>query len=368
MKTLLCVLFALVLAACQTSAQKPIPGTAPAPKVQVFTLAGGGYSGLAFENKAGEEWIFKSLTDRGPNKEGYERKGRWRRPFVNPGFHPFWMRLAINPAKGTARVLTPTDWLDGKGRAMSGLPPRQGKNDELAVNFRGTQLKADPSGMDPECIAVDDDGSFWVGEEYGPSLLHFSPESRLLSRWSPREKKTAKSAVALPEIYGTRKPNRGFEGIALTSDDVFAFLQSPVPGEDFARVLRISKSGKVIAEYAYPFATDGDPAADKIGDATALPDGRLLVIEQNGKTGAKAVRRVYAIKIPIAPAGASVPAKVEKTLVADLSKLGLADYEKAEGLARVDEKTIAVVNDNDFRVVDPNAESKLFLITFPAPF
>lgn len=368
MKTLLWVSFVLSLAACQTSAKKAEVPAAKQPTVQVFTLAGGGYSGLVFESKVGEEWIFKSLTDRGPNKEGYRKKGRWLRPFVNPGFHPFWMRLAVNPMKGTSRVLTPTDWLDGEGRAMSGVPPRHGKGDEIGVNFRGTQLKADPNGIDPESLAVDDDGSFWVGEEYLPSLLHFSSESRLLSRWAPREKKTPKGAVALPEIYARRKPNRGFEGLAITSDDVFAFLQSPIEGENFTRILRISKGGRTIGEFAYPFETEGRPAPDKIGDATALPDGRLLVIEQNGKTGEKAFRRVYAIKIPIVPEGTKEPAKVEKTLVADLTKLGLADDDKAEGLARVDDKTIAVVNDNDFRVVDPGAESKLFLITFPAPF
>ena len=29
------------------------------------------------------------------------------------------------------------------------------------------------------------DGAFWVGEEYGPSLLHLSPDGVVRARWVP---------------------------------------------------------------------------------------------------------------------------------------------------------------------------------------
>ena len=69
------------------------------------------------------------------------------------------------------------------GRAdvpMSGLPnvdPRGGawNSDEFPLDRDGKEIPFDEFGIDPESLAVDGAGNFWVGEEYGPSLLKFDP-------------------------------------------------------------------------------------------------------------------------------------------------------------------------------------------------
>ena len=87
--------------------------------------------------------------------------------------------------------------------------------------------------FDPESLVVDRDGTFWIGEEFGPFVLHVAADGRLLD--APVEAKGLRSpdypsTVRLPPsprgFGGTGKPDathtasagptvrrsRGFEG------------------------------------------------------------------------------------------------------------------------------------------------------------
>ena len=103
---------------------------------------------------------------------------------------------------------------------------------------------------------------------------------------------------------------------------------------------------------------------DKIGDAVALPDGTFLVMERDDATGAEARKRVYHIDINPATdfLGYDLPAGVELQSDAGLANLGIRGsgnnstwtwpigydaVDKPEGLALIDEQTLAVLNDND---------------------
>ena len=93
--------------------------------------------------------------------------------------------------------------------------------------------------MDTEGIAYDTrDGSYWLGEEYGPSILAVAADGTLLMRITPKGLGLAMNGVAvrelLPNVYMMRKPNRGFEGIAISPDGsrLFVMLQSPLLNPD----------------------------------------------------------------------------------------------------------------------------------------
>src|SRR4030095_747708 len=101
---------------------------------------------------------------------------------------------------------------------------------------------------------------------YSPSLVHVDPTGKVIKRYVPEGLKLEGTdypvAKVLPSIYGKRKINRGFEGLALSADEktLYAVLQSPLLNPD-RKTGDISRNNRVVAfataieevtaEYAY---------------------------------------------------------------------------------------------------------------------
>jgi hypothetical protein len=68
-------------------------------------------------------------------------------------------------------------------------------------------LAKDPDGYDPEGLVAMPDGSFWVSDEYGPFITHFTAQGKELARLSPFKT----GPEALPAELKNRVPNRGME-------------------------------------------------------------------------------------------------------------------------------------------------------------
>lgn len=324
-------------------------------------------------------------------------------------------RLDIGPAisqvqvRGTTVHLVRTLALrDKDGGAISGLPIPSATSQEFEPVFAldGTPLAPDPGGADTESIAALRDGSFWVGEEYGPSLLKVLPDGRIAQRWSPIGTaplfKGARYPVraVLPQIAMRRRLNRGFEAIALSPDErwLFVVFQSALAQGGKARArgrtVRIWKldaaSGKVAAQFLYPFdrpetfARDGKKSkwSDlKICDAQALGGDRLLLLERISKTA-----KLYTVDLT---ADMKTPAKniseqtrpaLEQMSKSDLKKAGVPLLKKAlvfttddapqitpdlEGMALLSPRDLILVNDNDFGV--EGAKTQFWRVRFKTP-
>ena len=239
----------------------------------------GGFSGLVFEKESGGSYYFKTITDRGPNgwSEGSER------PFLIPEFSPQIISLKANTSNMKLEVIDQLPLKQKNGNPLTGLPNR--REEENPTDLYGLMYSLDPNGLDTESLAIDQDGSFWVGEEYAPSIAHFDQNGKMIKRLGP--------GFELPKIYLERKPNRGFEGVAVFENRVWAILQSPLPKEDgLARIVEVdSESNKAIAEYFYPF----EKGNEKIGDLYAISPNALIAIEQNGKVGKDSSKLVFKI-------------------------------------------------------------------------
>ncbi|NUM87748.1 MAG: esterase-like activity of phytase family protein [Bdellovibrionales bacterium] len=325
------------------------------------TLAGqkvrlGGFSALHFLGQEGGKHRFLTMTDRGPNAFFIEDKRGLLRPFLLPDFSPRIVELEADFAAGEIRVVRQVLFTDWSGRPMTGLPTS--KEDETPADLWGKKLKYSGNGMDSEALVVMPDGSFWVGEEYHPSLLHFSKTGRLISRHSPRVRKGG-----LPEAFGRRRHNRGFEALAYDGKLLWAFLQSPLEGR--SKVVRVlvfdPKKKRSVGEYVYMLET---AKADKLGDAVAVGESKILVIERDGAAGAGTFKRIYEVDFSAATdvsrmkGGDSLESFTEsewdgiqpgkKRLVKDFAAVGFDRAEKAEGLAFLPDGRLAVINDNDF--------------------
>lgn len=149
------------------------------------------------------------------------------------------------------------------GRPLSGLPlpDDEGSQDmEPVFGIDGRPLGSDPHGADPEALVALSDGSFWIAEEYGPSLLKVSPDGIVERRWTPAGLTLPASEIPvqdiLPAAARRRRPNRGFEGLAISPDEtrLYVAMQSAlqIHGEpaDSARIWTLdAASGAVVAEH-----------------------------------------------------------------------------------------------------------------------
>lgn len=140
--------------------------------------------------------------------------------------------------------------------------------------------------FDVESIVRAADGTYWIGDEFGPFLLHFSARGELL------EAPIALPGVQAPENpYLNGEPNlgrsKGFEGMARSLDGkrLYPLLEGTVSG-DRPGTLRmyefdVRKRGYTGKRWLYPL----DDPAHAIGDAVIVDRHRFLIIERDGAQG-----------------------------------------------------------------------------------
>jgi len=208
---------------------------------------------------------FWMLTDRGPNGQ-IRVDGSNRRTFWVPEFNPTILR--VKTEEKAIRILETIPIVGQSGKPVTGLPNLKGI-DETPYDYSAKEiLPFNPNGLDTEGLVRASAGDFWIAEEYSPSLVHLDRNGKALKRYIPEglnlEGTDYPVAQALPAIYGKRKINRGFEGIALSADEkmLYLVLQSPLlnPDRKTGDVSRNTRllvfdiaSERVTAEYVYRF-------------------------------------------------------------------------------------------------------------------
>ncbi|MFJ3672752.1 esterase-like activity of phytase family protein [Streptomyces sp. NPDC090106] len=334
---------------------------------------------------AGRKGEFWTVTDRGPNGQ-IKVSGTKRRTFPVPGFDPAIVKIKVSG--DTVKVLDAIPITTSSGKAVTGLPNQQAR-DEAPYDYNAqTPLSYDPNGLDTEGIVRAADGSFWLVDEYGPSLVHVSARGKVLTRYVPEGLNLTGAGYpvveALPSVLLHRKINRGFEGLALLPNgDLVLAVQSPLSlpdtdageGSRTTRLLRFSPKKKAVtAEYAYRFdpVEVVDPGEDdtselKISSVVAVGGDRLLVEERTDKAARLQLVRLDRTSNILGgawdddttspsleqlddPAAEGVPV-LGKRLVVDLGTVAGVPG-KIEGVARVDHDTLALINDNDFGMTD----------------
>lgn len=370
---------------------------------------------------AGRRGRFWMTTDRGPNGTA-DVAGTKRRTLLDPAFVPTLIEIDFaDDGSRNTRVIRSIPLAGRSGRPLSGRPNGVGRDEPIFDAVRGTPLPPDPDGVDTEGVVQMPDGTFWMAEEYRPSLLRVSATGRVLERFVPEGTRLDGADCdvhdKLPAAYSKRRDNRGFESIASSPDGkrLFAMLQSPL---DNGKAKQVGKAGNVrllvfdpaagkpAAEHVYRLGDPADsdfltkgaaPADGKICALAAIDAETLLVIEQDDA----GLARLYRAGLDDAtdtlgwkPRGSGDTLEetrdlraagirpIVKTLVADLEALvprmrrdvyGDAAASnglplKVEGMAILGPDRIALVNDNDFGVhVKPGSECRscLWVIRLP---
>jgi hypothetical protein len=271
----------------------------------------GGFSDLQPEGASGKEYW--TITDRGPNFDGQTGTlcTTGRKVYPLPAFAPEIVRVGMKDDELRVKERIP---LRFPGGPAVGTPVRPAPKNEVSVDGSCAALGTSPRGIDSEGIAVDPrDGSFWIADEYLPSVLHVTRDGAVVARIVPAGAPAAQAATggvtvvgAFPETVGANfRPNRGFESVAISpsGEALYVALQSPLeyrwptgderpspnPRNSLAlRVFRLDIGGpaapSVDRQWIYPLDVNGGasgPLADKVSAMLWLAEDVLAVEERD---------------------------------------------------------------------------------------
>ena len=221
--------------------------------------------------------------------------------------------------------------------------------------------------FDPESIVRTKEGEFWVGDEFGPFLLHFDSQGRLLVPPVPTP------GVAVPEnpFLGDRRPNQpssgGFEGMDKTADGgfLYALLEKTTEG-DPPGLLRLYRFDPAIGAFSgdgpYRFYPLEVKHGHYIGALAVVSPRTIAVLERDNEQGPAAhFKKIYLADLDDHEEGV-----LRKRELADLLKIpdpegigagvegnrGAGSFAMPfitlEGLVKTPGGFLAVCNDNNY--------------------
>jgi len=329
-------------------------------------------SGIFFKEKdKNGNLYFYVISDRGPNGDGpiYEEESNKisTKFFPTPSFTP---TIAIVKVSASGAQVVDKVEIKTNNKKITGLPIPNGvvgATNEIALNETLDKLGYNVNGLDTEAVVVDNKGNFWISDEYGPFILNIdSKTGNIIKKLEPEN--------GLPEIIKYRQANRGMEGLAISKDGtLYGIVQSTldINGEtsnsaQFLRVVEVNPISGKTKMYAYPHdIKDYKKSKDaKIGDMASIGDNKFLIIEQGKMANKQMKNMIYLMDISDATdisdkkinnkeleyeKGNLDIKMIKKIPLLDLRAYGWEE-EKAEGIAVIDEKTIAITSDNDFGI------------------
>ena len=367
------------------------------------TVHEGGWSGLELDTSDPTGSSFWSIQE-GGLATSRENATRNDRIVAFPGHHQKLVHLKLD---GETLAFDRIDSIASWGNPAvftNGLQNTIATSDatQLRMNLATgaidttAKIPASADGYDFEAIRFHG-GAYWLSDESGPYIAKVNATTRRIDKqWSPDN--------GLPKVFARRRANRGFEAMAVTpSGKVVAMTQSPlynaqgdVPNSStrdsrVQRLLVLDPATGAVREHAY--LNDQKPNAlgptrkehdCKIGDMVAIDDTRFLVVEHGEGAGGKYWIDLWAVDITDATnvtatnksgmtfssgnltleqlqdSAALATNKVvaaTKTLVRG-DVLGTTPWRSTqpEGLAIVNDTTVALLSDDNFGCRDMDAD------------
>lgn len=256
--------------------------------------------------------------------------------------------------------------------------------DQDQLVMQGKAISIDPgirqpvlltgADFDPESFQRMADGSFWIGDEFGPWMLHFDRVGRLLQVPVSLPGVTSPDNLLVAGEASLAQRSGGFEGMAYDAERnlLFPMLEKPLQGGG-AHVLIHAfdpQSGKFLkqAPMRYPL----DQGATSIGAIQYSGRGSFIVLERDNAQGEAArIKRIYRVD----EARVDEHGLLQKLLLVDLLDIqdphGLAgansgaegksfafSFQTIESLIILGPDTLGLVNDNNYPFGDgPGSEA-----------
>jgi hypothetical protein len=265
--------------------------------------------------------------------------------------------------------------------------------------------------FDPESIEVGRDGTFWIGEEFGPFLLHADRQGRLLEAPIPVPGAKSPQNPTLDVLHGERPTvaqSRGLESLAISPDRgrLYPMLEGALANDD-PQDLRIfsfdiqqrqflGQIGKLRMEMpgakvnlstlklkdgsaAYPGTTPPTgTGGESVAEMTSVNANQFLIVERDGNGDGLAAPREKKVYLLDRRGPEARDGYLAKHALADL--LAIPDpkhlvspavdffqmpFVTIESVHVVDSSTIIVVDDNNFPFSNGRSRSETNARTGP---
>ena len=218
--------------------------------------------------------------------------------------------------------------------------------------------------LDPESLQRVADGSFWIGDEFGPYLLHFDASGALLE--APFELKglVSETRPGSEQSSHTLRRSRGFEGMAKSEPGktLFPMLEGALNGdENFLNIYSFDiDSRRFNNESANQpdFRYQPEAGATAIGAFKLLDETSGLIIERDSGQGAKAKhKKIYRVDLSqVSAAGTLVKTELVDLLnINDPHDLNLdgetvfsLPMSTIEGLIILEDNLLGIITDNNY--------------------
>ncbi|HET9160159.1 MAG TPA: esterase-like activity of phytase family protein, partial [Caulobacteraceae bacterium] len=254
--------------------------------------------------------VIQTLPDRGPNNVAGLATTNYAARLETFAVTLNGASLTLKPSGGTLLK-------DSTGSAFTGRDPGKGsltRDGMLYPSPPHGDAGADRISIDPEAVSFLADGSFYVGDEYGPMIYHFGADGRQQGAIMPTPAIAPK--ISAQPGFGSndnpvqpgstgRRSNQGLEGVSVSPDGrrLFAVLQSATLQDNPAnadvqrnttRVLvyditRTKTPSQPVGEYVLQLPTyrangDGGPADRTAAQSEilALNERQFLMLSRDG--------------------------------------------------------------------------------------
>lgn len=199
---------------------------------------------------------------------------------------------------------------------------RNGVLDFPIVNESTDDRLLTGADFDIESVVRAKDGTFWVGEEFGPFLLHFDAEGTLLDKpFSLPGAKSPQNPYLQPGETPRVRGSRGFEALAASVNGRYLYpivegAYADDPDLRRREVLEFDTRSGAYTGRTWNYQTDQEP--NVIGDAFTTRNDRLLIVERDDFEGDQSVtKRIYEVDLKTADA----EGYLEKSLVVDALRI-----------------------------------------------
>ncbi|MDX1459854.1 MAG: esterase-like activity of phytase family protein [Xanthomonadales bacterium] len=226
-----------------------------------------GFSAIIADGRGG----FIALTDNGFGTRENSRDFVLRLYFLDPAFRTASGGLGQVQIDGFIGLSDPERRMPHKIMADRECYDSESPCRQVGRRIRSNRLLTG-ADLDPESLQPGRDGTFWIGDEFGPYILHFGSEGELLT--PPFTLEGLRSPQRLPQAPEavTVRTSKGFEGMARGpfGDRLYPMLEGPLS----------DREGEV------PIYTFNIPGGKFINRRPDEPSLRYPLDEEGGAIGA----------------------------------------------------------------------------------
>jgi len=261
------------------------------------------------------------------------------------------------------------------------------------VNQNSRERLLTGADFDIESIRQDRNGDFWIGDEFGPFLLHTDATGKVLEAPIPLPQvKSPQNPTLGPGETANLPGSRGFEGTAISPDRNFLYpmLEGALiddPDQQRRFIYEFDLNRRQYTGQRWQYRTEAANYA--IGDFTALDQHRLLVIERDNNQGQAAqFKKIFLVdRRRTDPAGFLVKEEIVDLLqIADPNRISLPaqpgdiglgnpfsfPFVTIESVLPLSSKRLLVINDNNYpfstgRNPNQSDSTEFILLNLAAP-